>query len=150
MRTWLAALGLVACFCLLAFGRPSVSSSSGMTDSDFRKLEQKWLDAAAVPDLPELRKMFADDFMGTAFGTKVLTKSDVIPPEGETANHLPKSVLQDSAVRIYGDTAVLMGGVSEAGKSTGGLRVTTVFQKRGGDWQIIAVRMSAAPQEHEQ
>ena len=150
MRTWLTAIGLVGCFCLVAFGHPNVPTSQ-MTENDFRNLEQKWLDAAAVPDLPALRKMFADDFMGTAFGPNVLSKTDVIPPDGSSAAHLPKSVLQNSTVHIYGDTAVLMGGVNEPdasqpGKSTGGFRITTVFQKRGGDWQVIAVHMSARPE----
>jgi len=56
----------------------------------FRKLEQAWLDAASVPDLPALRKMFSDDFMGTSFGGGVLSKNDVVPAEGVSANHFPK------------------------------------------------------------
>ena len=68
MRTWLAALGLVIFISLVAFGRPSEgTTATNMGEDDFRKLEQAWLDAAAVPDLPALRKMFSDDFMGTSF-----------------------------------------------------------------------------------
>src|SRR5882672_5209998 len=63
MKTLLSALGLVVCICLLAFGRPGTASAN-MSEDDFRKMEQNWLDAAAGPDLPALRKMFADDFMG--------------------------------------------------------------------------------------
>jgi hypothetical protein len=114
-KTWLIVfvLGLVACFCVLAFGRPSASvASTNMTEDDFRKLEQQWLDAAAVPDLPALRKIFAEDFMGTSFGGGgVLSKSDVVPADETPANHMPKSMLRDSTVRIFGDTAVLMGSV---------------------------------------
>jgi ketosteroid isomerase-like protein len=147
MKTWLAGLGLAACFCLLAFGRPSASTSSAnMTANDFRKLEQNWLDAAATPDLPALRKMMADDFMGTAFGDNVLSKSDVVPADGVTATHMPKSLLRDSTVRQFGDTAVLMGSVALQGPSDAGtLRMTTVFQKRGEDWKVIAVHMSKSP-----
>ena len=147
MKTWLVGLGLVACFALLAFGRPSAStSSSEMTENDFRKLEQNWLDAAAKPDLPALRKMMADDFMGTAFGSDVLSKSDVVPPDGTQANHMPKSLLRDSTVRRFGNTAVLMGSVEvQAAPDAGTLRMTTVFQKRGEDWKVIAVHMSKSP-----
>jgi hypothetical protein len=42
-----------------------------MDEDDFRKLEQAWLDATAVPDPPALRKMSSDDFMGTSFGSGV-------------------------------------------------------------------------------
>jgi len=145
MKTRLAVLGLVGCFCLIAFARPGASVSSTMTEDDFRKLEQKWLEAAAVPDLPALRRIFADDFMGTSFGSGVLNKSDVVPPEGMSENPLPKSTLRDSTVHIFGDTAVLMGSVEmQAGQKTEEVRMTTVFQKHAEEWQVIAVHMSKA------
>lgn len=145
---WLVALGLAAGFAVLAFGSahaPSTSNSNPRTDDDIRKLEQSWLDAAAVPDLPALRRMFADDFMGTSFGGGVLSKTDVVPPDGATASHMPKSVLKDSTVRVYGDAAVLMGEVEmQVPQKPQIIRMTTVFQKRGEAWQIIAVHMSHA------
>jgi len=139
-------LGLAGCLCLLAFGRPSPSGvPASVNEEDFRKLEQNWLDAAAGPDLPALRKMFADDFMGTSFGAGVLSKTDVVPADGMHANHMPKSVLRDSTVRIFGDTAVLMGAVEmQVPEKAEHVRMTTVFQKRGGDWRVIAVHMSKA------
>jgi ketosteroid isomerase-like protein len=148
-KTWLIVfvLGLVACFCVLAFGRPSASvASTNMTEDDFRKLEQQWLDAAAVPDLPALRKIFAEDFMGTSFGGGgVLSKSDVVPADETPANHMPKSMLRDSTVRIFGDTAVLMGSVEmQVPQKPESIRMTTVFQKHGDGWQVIAVHMSKA------
>ena len=148
MRIWLAALGLVLCVALFAFGRPGVRGPSGnMGEDDFRKLEQAWLDAASVPDLPALRKMFSDDFMGTSFGGGVLSKSDVVPPDGVTATHMPKCVLKDSTVKVFGDTAVLMGEVEmQVPQKAEDIRMTTVFQKHAESWQIIAVHMSKAPE----
>jgi hypothetical protein len=154
MRNWLVVLGVAACFCMLAFGfakAPRTSNSNPKTDDDLRKLEQTWLDAAAVPDLPALRRIFADDFMGTSFGGGILSKTDVVPPDESTANHMPKSTLKDSTVRIYGDTAVLMGEVEmQAPQKPETIRMTTVFQKRGEAWQIIAVHMSHSPAEQPQ
>lgn len=148
MRTWLAGLTLGICICLSAFGslraRPSTTN---MGEDDFRKMEQTWLDAASVPDLPTLRKMFSDDFMGTSFGGGVLSKNDVVPAYGGNANHMPKCVLKDSTVRIFGDTAVLMGDVEmQVPQKPEDIRMTTVFQKHGEGWQIIAVHMSKGPQ----
>jgi len=148
MRTWLAALGLVICISLLTFGRLSGGTSTAMGEEDFRKMEQAWLDAASVPDLAVLRKMFSDDFMGTSFGGRVLSKDDVVPADGVRANHFPKCALKDSTVRIFGDTAVLMGHVEmEVPQKAEDVRMTTVFQKHGEGWQIIAVHMSKAPQQ---
>src|SRR5258708_15791092 len=147
MRTWLAALGLVLCVALLAFGRGGVRGPAvNVGEDDLRKLEQAWLDAAAGPDLPALRKMFSDDFMGTSFGVGVLSKSDVVPADGLHANHMPKCVLKDSTVKVFGDTAVLMGSVEmQVPQKAEDIRMTTVFQKHPDGWQIIAGHMCKAP-----
>jgi ketosteroid isomerase-like protein len=147
MRTWLAALGLAICISLLAFGRLEARrSTANLGEVDFRKLEQAWLDAASVPDLPALRKMFSEDFIGTSFGGGVLSKNDVVPADGRSANHMPPCILKDSTVRIFGDTAVLMGEVEmQVPQKAEGVRMTTVFQKHPEGWQIIAVHMSKAP-----
>jgi hypothetical protein len=144
MKKSLILLALASCFSLVAFSRPGVGSSKGSpSEDDFRKMEQNWLNAAAVPDLPTLRKMFSDDFMGTSFGAGVLSKNDVVPPDGISANHMPKSVLRDSTVHIFGNTAVLMGTVEmQVPKKPEQIRMTTVFQQRGDNWQVIAVHMS--------
>jgi len=145
MKTWPAAFMLVACISLLAFARSSTPTSTSAED-DIRKLEQTWLDAAAAPDLPLLRKMFSDDFMGTSFGAGVLSKTDVVPSDGISANHMPRSVLKDSTVRIFGDTAVLMGEVEmQVPQKEEQVRMTTVFQKHSDGWQVIAVHMSKEP-----
>jgi ketosteroid isomerase-like protein len=148
MRTWLAALALVICISLVAFGHLSARTTiANPGEDDFRKMEQAWLDAASVPDLPALRKMFSDDFMGTSFGGGVLSKSDVVPADGMQANHMPKCRLKDSTVRIFGDTAVLMGDVEmQVPQKAQEIRMTTVFKKNANDWQIIAVHMSKAPE----
>jgi ketosteroid isomerase-like protein len=149
MKKWLAVVVLVIGVALLAFGRHETraTTAANMSEDDFRKMEQAWLDAASVPDLPALRKMFSDDFMGTSFGAAVLGKSDVVPADGVTATHLPKCVLKDSTVKIFGDTAVLMGAVEmQVPQKAEEVRMTTVFQKHGEAWQIIAVHMSKAPE----
>ncbi len=144
MKSWLTVLGLMACVSLVVFGRPNVRPSAArMGEDDFRKLEQAWLDAASVPNLPALRQLLSDDFMGTSFGGGVLSKDDVIPAPGVAANHMPKCTLKDSTVRIFGDTAVLMGQVEmEIPSKPEQIRMTTVFQKKADAWQVIAVHMS--------
>src|ERR1700722_2142647 len=65
MRTSLVALGLMIGLFLLAMGRLGARTTmASVGEDDFRKLEQVWLDAASVPDLPTLRKMFSEEFMG--------------------------------------------------------------------------------------
>jgi ketosteroid isomerase-like protein len=58
---------------------------------------------------------------------------------------MPKCTLKDSSVRIFGDTAVVMGQVEmEVPQKPEEIRMTTVFQKHRDAWQIIAVHMSKA------
>src|SRR3984893_5490188 len=149
MRTGLIALAVATCISLVAVGpRNARAAMANMGEDDFRKMEQAWLDAAAAPNLPVLRKMFSEDFMGTSFGGGVLSKSDVVPADGVSATHLPKCLLKDSTVRIFGDTAVLMGDVEmQVPQKAEELRMTTVFQKHGDGWQIIAVHMSKAGEQ---
>jgi ketosteroid isomerase-like protein len=146
MKPWLGVLFLLACVAIAAFARPhGPTPMSNASEDDFRKLEQAWLNAASAPDLPTLRRMFSDDFMGTSLTGGVLSKSDVVPADGVAANHMPKSTLRDSTVRIFGDTAVLMGEVEmQVPQKSEVIRMTTVFQKHGEDWQVIAVHMSRA------
>jgi hypothetical protein len=129
-------------FPLIIAGSQIVDSN---TQDEFRHLEQQMLDSAATPDLPALRRMLADDFMGTAFGAKVLSKGDIVPPDGSDSNHLQKFTLGQSTVHLYGDTAVLMGNATPDNRSGNELRLTTVFQKRPAGWQIIAIHMSPVP-----
>jgi len=90
MKIWIGVLTLLACVSLLAFANPHVRpSTTTLTEDDFRKLEQVWLDAASVPDLPALQKLFSDDFMGTSFGGGVLSKNDVVSPPGQSDSGCP-------------------------------------------------------------
>jgi ketosteroid isomerase-like protein len=146
MKNWFAALALVGCICVLSYGHLSArNATAAMGEDDFRKMEQKWLDAAAAPDLPTLRQMFSDDFMGTSFGGRVLSKDDITAAGAAEAPHMPKCMLKDSTVHIFGDTAVLMGEVEmQVPQKTQDMRMTTVFQKHGEAWLVIAVHMSKA------
>ena len=148
MKPWTAAVFLFACIVVVAFARPHAHSSiANLNEDDFRRLEQAWLNAASTPDLPTLRRMFSENFLGTSFGGTVLNKSDVVPDDGVVANHFPPSTLRDSTVRIFGDTAVLMGDVEmQVPQKSETIKMTTVFQKHGDDWQVIAVHMSKPQQ----
>jgi len=147
MKRMLAVFGMALIFCSLApIAKPNPSTDKG--EDQIVQTERAWLAAEASDDLPALRRIVADDFIGTAFGPNVLTKTDIVPPEGASSNRMPKSSLRESTVRVYGDTAVLIGNVvNDDPKQPGNLRVTTVFQKRPQGWQMIAAHMARAAAE---
>ena len=83
--------------------------------------------------------------MGSSFASRILSESAVVPPDGVPANHFPKSTLGDSAVRVCGDTAVLMGNFeTRVEQKSEVIRMTTAFQKHGEDRQVIAIHVSKA------
>ncbi len=147
MKRMLAVFGMALIFCSLALiAKPNPSTDKG--EDQIVQTERAWLAAEASDDLPALRRIVADDFIGTAFGPNVLTKTDIVPPEGASSNRMPKSSLRERTVRVYGDTAVLIGNVvNDDPKQPGNLRVTTVFQKRPQGWQMIAAHLARAAAE---
>jgi hypothetical protein len=69
----------------------------------------------------------------------------MVPPDGVPANHFPKSTVADWTVRIFGHTAELMGHVEmQVEQKSEILRTTTVFQKHGENWRVIAIHVSKA------
>jgi ketosteroid isomerase-like protein len=130
-------------FVVIAFGSPhsAVSAPDSLQDQ-IVKLEQDWLAAEASGNMAPLRRLIADDFIGTGPGGNVLNKGDIVPESGEE-NRLPKSTLRDSTVRIFGDTAVLMGYVATDGATPPtGFHVTSVYQKQAAGWRMIATHMA--------
>src|SRR6516162_9756157 len=143
MRPWAAVFtGAVLGVCLLMASRPSAATPR--TEDEITQLARDWLAAEANADMTTLRRLIADDFMGTGFGPGVLSKADVVPAEVGSDNRILKSSLRESTVRVFGDTAVLMGSVAVEGANAGNMRVTTVFQKRPLGWQMIATHMARA------
>ncbi|MGC2330614.1 MAG: nuclear transport factor 2 family protein [Candidatus Acidiferrales bacterium] len=147
MKRVLSFVALSLVLCSLVAARPNVATS---TEDQIVQLERNWLAAEATGDLTTLRSLIADDFIGASVGPGVLTKDDIVPvAPTDNAGRLPKSTLADSTVRVFGDCAVLVGHVTfDDAKQPGGLRVTSIYQKRGDRWQMIAADLSPTPVGH--
>ncbi len=154
MKRWFIFLSMSIFLCSLATAQSSKPASQARVakapvaraEDEIVKLERDWLAAEASGDITALRALIADDFIGSSSGAKILTKDDILPALEANTNRLPKSSLGESTVRVSGDCAVLMGNVSfDDAKQPGGLRVTSVYQKREHGWQMIAAHLSPAP-----
>jgi hypothetical protein len=58
---------------------------------------------------------------------------------------MPKSRLKESTVRVFGNTAVVMGSVAYETLPQPGFRFTLVFLNRGQGWQMIAAHLVNPP-----
>jgi ketosteroid isomerase-like protein len=118
------------------------AASNGRPEDGVKQLERDWLAADGRGDIDSLRRIISDDFIGSSFDGDVLSKQDILPERtgpGGFAGATPG----DTNVRIFGDTAVLMGVVNTGGgPPPKQIHVTLVVQKRPQGWQMIAAQLT--------
>ena len=122
-----------------AQGQNTITSSG--TEEQVRQLERDWLAADGKGDVASLRQIIADDFIGSNFQGQVLSKHDIVPEHagpGGFAGATPG----DTNVRVFGDTAVLMGVINTVGGPGKQVHVTLVFQKKSESWRMIAAELT--------
>jgi ketosteroid isomerase-like protein len=132
-------LSLLAVTSSLAFRPEQATTSSTKPEDSVLQLEHDWLAADAKADAARLGRIVADDFMGGSPDGMLLGKADIIP-RGGGAGAFAGATPTDTSVRLFGDTAVLMGSIKTA--DSGLIRVTLVCQKRAGTWQMIAAQLA--------
>ena len=103
-------------------------------EQEVTQVEHDWLTADAKGDAASLRRIIADDFMGSSFDGGLLSKQDVIPQGGRPGG-FAGATASETSVRVFGGTGVLMGVINTAGDpQPKQIRVTLVCQKRAQDW----------------
>ena len=138
-------IALIVCFAAtLSSAEAQAAGSNSKSEDQVAQLERDWLAADGKGDTASLRRIIADDFIGSTFNGGLLSKEDIIPERtgpGGFAGATPG----ETNVRIFGDTSVLMGVINTVGgPEPRQIRVTLVCQKRPQGWQIIAAQMTHA------
>jgi hypothetical protein len=124
--------------------RPGASVDALVT---FEDVLAGWIDAEARGDAAALDSLLDDDFRGDGPHGFVLTKHQWLDRHqtGDLANDT--FAWEDTSVRIYDDTAVVMGvqtqtaryrGLEYSGRFLG----TLVAVRRDGRWSIVNVQLS--------
>jgi ketosteroid isomerase-like protein len=141
-RAFLASLLFAFTLFLIARAYPVRAAQAPRTEDQLLQLVRNWLDADARGDLAALDRLIADDFMGFAHGN-IVSKDDIAPADAPPKTNVIKYSLQESSVRLYGDTGVVMSRVVvEDPKQPGEFKCTLVFQKRADAWKMIAAHMA--------
>ena len=126
----------------ITLAQQSTPTSSGKPEDQVTQLERDWLTADAKGDAASLRRIIADDFIGSSFDGGLLSKQDVIP-QGGGPGGFAGATPSDTNVRVFGDTGVLMGVINTAGDpQPKQIRVTLVCQKRSQGRQLIAAHLT--------
>jgi uncharacterized protein DUF4440 len=135
------ALVLNACLATtLNLAQSQTATPNSRPEDQVMQLERNWLAADGSGDLAS-RRIISNDFIGSSFEGQILSKHDIVPEQsgpGGFAGATPSN----TNVRVFGDTAVLMGLINTAATPAKQIHVTLVCQKRSQGWQMIAAQLT--------
>lgn len=139
MRRFMFAV-LMTGISVFAVSQNTVQPRGAGTEQEVKAAVARCLLAGQKGDFSTLTNIIADDFVGTTFDGKLISKDDIVPTDGTPS--FPSAVIEDLEVRTLGDTAVAIGAFVFEQKDMGRLRFTEVWTKRSGTWQLIVAHLS--------
>jgi uncharacterized protein (TIGR02246 family) len=121
-------------------------------EQEIRKLEREWFDSYVRGDRAAFDRIVADDVVITYGNGSVGNKSQAIAEIKAPADSSYSLTSDDIQVRVYGETAIVTGRVTEKGTFNGRSlnsqsRYTDVWVRRNGRWQVVAAQNTRLPQE---
>ncbi len=135
----------VSCPVVFAQTIDKANKKQSKIEAELMQIERDIGDANVRRDKAYFERIEGEEFIFTDSGGGLTTKAEDIAsldkPAGEFK--LVSYVAEDMQVRLYGDTAVVIGRAitTTRGKDreiVGKSRFTDVFVRRGGRWQIVA------------
>ena len=122
-------------------------SSTNNAEQEVTQLTDQYIAALKGKDTAALERIWGDDLTFINPGGVVLTKAQRLADIQSGANRFDSLEVSDRTVRVYGDTAVMTSLTTMKGQyggqdASGQYRVTNVFARRGGAWQIVSLQMT--------
>jgi len=133
--------------CLLATSTLRLPAQDKSDAATVRALEIKWTESYKQRSIDILSSLLADDFTITIEDGSVYSKAGYIRHSADPSTHVKVAELSELKVRMHGDTAIVTGAYHEKGDSNGKPyeyhdRLTDVWMKVGGKWQVVASHYS--------
>jgi ketosteroid isomerase-like protein len=115
--------------------------------ANIRAMELKWTESYKQRQVQELSSLLSEDFVITVEDGRMYSKTGYISHSAEPSVQVEVAEMSDLKVRVHGNTAVVTGAYHESGKSNGKPyeyhdRLTDVWMKVGGRWQVVASHYS--------
>jgi ketosteroid isomerase-like protein len=110
-------------------------------------LERQWTESYKQRDIGLLSSLLAEDFIITVEDGGTYGKAGYISHSADSSVHVEVAEQSELKVRMHGDTAIVTGAYHETGESKGKHyeyrdRLTDVWMKRAGKWQVVASHYS--------
>lgn len=143
MSTWKS---LAVILCLLGSVAAPELAQERSEESAIRALESKWADAYKQRQISVLASLLGDDYVITVRDGTTYSKVGFIP-HNMGALRVDAAEMLDLKIRVHENVAVVTGTYHERGESGGKSydyrdRLTDVWMKIGGKWQLIASHYS--------
>lgn len=137
----------------LAFGQSTglKADQNSKEEQVVIKLEREWNEAYKNQDKTALERILGDDFILTDEAGQLSGKAQYIVSATQNLK-VESYTLDDITVKLYGDTAILIGRwtgtVTDKGKDISGtIRFTDTFVNRRGRWVCIATQETRIPKK---
>lgn len=139
---------------LLLFTLSSCNSTSekatginSKADSLIREIEREWAEVAVTGDTSVIKRILADDFLGTTPEGVLYTKQDFIDDMKAHPSAFTSNIVNEVKVRFADDVAIAQGNETFTRKTGETARFiwTDVLVERDGKWQVIAAEDLIAP-----
>lgn len=137
-----------ALLCCLAAGLAISLVAEDKSDAAYiRSMELKWTESYKERQVQLLASLLAEDFVITVEDGNTYSKTGYISHTAEPGTRVEVAEMSDLKVRMHGNTAVVTGAYHEKGTSDGKPyeyhdRLTDVWMKIGGKWQVVASHYS--------
>jgi ketosteroid isomerase-like protein len=147
------ALLLILLSCFLVVGQGTMKSKeaqAGGVEQQLKEMEDDWQKATRAKDTAALKRIIAEDWVATNEMGKILNREEYLSQTTANTDVIQSNENTDMRVRVFGDTAVVTGGLTEKGTRNGTAytdtyKWTDVFVKRGGHWQAVASQWAKVP-----
>ena len=137
---------LLACL-VVCLSAPLFPQQTSPEAAKILALEQQWTDAYRQRNIKLLTSMLAEDFVITVEDGSVYGKVGYMSHTADTGTQVDLAEESDLRVHMHGNVAVVTGAYHEMGTSKGKRyeyrdRLTDVWIKNNGQWQLIASQYS--------
>jgi ketosteroid isomerase-like protein len=135
-------VGLLGCIALFSMAQQKPSDSEKIV-----QMEKRWTEAYKQRDVGILSSLLAEDFIITVEDGSTYGKMGYISHTANTAVRVEVAEMSELKVRMHGNAAIVTGAYHEKGTSNGIAyeyrdRLTDLWMKSGGAWQVIASHYS--------
>lgn len=122
------------------------STASG-EETKVLALEKKWTDAYRQHGISAVASLLAEDFIITVEDGRTFGKIGYIAHTADDSTQVEVAEESDLRVHMHGNVAIVTGAYHEAGTSRGKRyeyhdRLTDVWMKIDGQWQLVAAQYS--------